>query len=87
MIDGKPFDELSVNGVLEISVTGHGWYKSNCVPADLESVMKDPKRDQDVIEAYLLTSMGFEILVTKTHKYVIFSIGGNRYDINFDSLK
>jgi len=87
MIDGKPFSSLSVNSVLMISVNGPRWRSWDVEGTDLESVIKDPKRDQDVIETYLLTLMGFDIARVKSAEYIIFLMGDEKYDLSFHYLK
>jgi len=87
MIDRKPFWGLSVNSVLMISVNGPRWGSSDIQREDLESVMKEPKRDEDVMEAYLLTLMGFDIARVKSAEYIVFLMGDEKYDLSFHYLK
>jgi len=84
MIDGKPFSSLSVNSVLSITSSPPGWVGWETEVTDLESVIREnPESKQDetrVMEAYLLTLMGFEIGRIKKLGYVVF--GDDKYRIN-----
>jgi len=49
-------------------------------PTDLESIINNDPRNKDVLEAYSLTIMGFDLFNTNGNTYPTVTIGDKRYD-------
>jgi len=90
MIRPKLIEDLFVIGVLKFVLNKEIWGDDDAPPesiknADLESIMVlDQLFYGTVIEAYLLTSMGFEIRLLD-NEFVLYIHEGRMYDSNIYS--
>jgi len=87
----RPFENLRVNGILEIYVTEPSLSNDKISKrTDLESVIRDDSRrnvkNYDVLEAYFLTLMGFEIEKREPEEWLVFLILGYRHHLNIRGL-
>jgi len=87
IVKRKPFRTYEVNGVLEFKLKDILWNShTKIVSADLESIIAaNPEWNKTIIEAYLLTSMGFDVMLSD-NRYALYVYNGGMYDSNVDDI-
>ena len=79
--------DLSVIGVLRITVSNRRWVDFDFIPIDFESVTKSRHMEiyGNVMEAYLIDIIGFELGELR-EGYIVFRFSGDKYDLDLGSL-
>jgi hypothetical protein len=87
----KPFRTYEVDDLLKFELKDILWNSHIKIDikiesADLESIIAaNPEWNKTIIEAYFLTSMGFDVMLSD-NRYALYVHGGKMYDSNVNYI-